>query len=123
MAQVSVSINGKTFRMACEDGQEQHLTELAEGLNATIERLKGDFGEIGDQRLTVMAAITMADQYSEAQRRVEQLEGELAGLVGERDALAERGSRLEAETAAAVDAAADQIEQAAGRLLNNGDSS
>jgi cell division protein ZapA len=122
MAQVSVSINGKTFRMACEDGQEQHLTGLAEGLNKTIERLKGDFGEIGDQRLIVMAAITMADQCHEAQRRVRQLEGELAGVIGERDALAERGGRFEAETVAAVDAAAEQIEQAAGRLANGGES-
>ncbi|MBN8999629.1 MAG: cell division protein ZapA, partial [Rhizobiales bacterium] len=58
MAQVNVTINGKIYRMACDDGQEAHLESLAERLNETIDRLRGSFGEIGDQRLTVMAAIT-----------------------------------------------------------------
>ena len=55
MPQVNVTINGKVYRMACDDGQEAHLEGLAERLNVTIDRLRQSFGEIGDQRLTVMA--------------------------------------------------------------------
>ena len=65
MAQVNVTISGKTYRMACEDGQEEHLAGMAEQLNQSIEQLRDRFGEIGDQRLTVMAAITLADQNAE----------------------------------------------------------
>src|SRR5580693_656507 len=56
MSQVSVTINGRQFRMACEDGQEGHLMELARDLDTRIEGLRSKFGEIGDTRLTVMAA-------------------------------------------------------------------
>ena len=61
MSQVSVTINGRQFRMACEDGQEGHLMNLARDLDSRIEGLRAKFGEIGDTRLTVMAALTIAD--------------------------------------------------------------
>ena len=61
MAQVSVTINGRQFRMTCEDGQEEHLEKLARELDARIGGLRAKFGEIGDTRLTVMAAITVVD--------------------------------------------------------------
>jgi len=57
MSQVAVQINGKTYRMACDEGQEAHLLDLAMRFEKNISSLKGSFGEIGDQRLTVMAAI------------------------------------------------------------------
>ena len=66
MAQVNVTINGRQFRMACEDGQEGHLIELARDLDMRISGLRGKFGEIGDTRLTVMAALTVADELAEA---------------------------------------------------------
>ena len=65
MPQVNVTINGRQFRMACEDGQEDHLTRLARELDARIEMLRAKFGEIGDTRLTVMAALTVADELGE----------------------------------------------------------
>ena len=65
MAQVSVTINGRQFRMACEDGQEAHLMSLARELDGRIEGLRAKFGEIGDTRLTVMAALTIADELGE----------------------------------------------------------
>ena len=57
MAQVTVLINGKNYRMACEDGQEEHLQGLARNFDANIRQLHASFGEIGDQRLTVMAGV------------------------------------------------------------------
>ena len=78
MGQVNVTINDKHYRMACDDGEEAHLAGLAERLNESIEALRERFGEIGDQRLTVMAAITFADQAAEAQRRIAHLEHQLS---------------------------------------------
>ena len=71
MTQVNVTINGRQFRMACEDGEEGHLARLAEDLDARISRLRLRFGEIGDTRLTVMAALTLADELAEAKQEAE----------------------------------------------------
>jgi cell division protein ZapA len=120
MAQVNVTISGKTYRMACDDGQEAHLTALGERLNQTIEMLRERFGEIGDQRLTVMAAITMADQSSETERRLRQVEAEIAGLEEARGAVVERQEQIEASIAAAVESIAERVEGLAHRLNGAG---
>lgn len=80
MPQIVVSIDGKTYRMACADGEEAHLTGLAADLDTRIGELRGAFGEIGDLRITVMAAIMVSDELSEQRRRVAELEAELARL-------------------------------------------
>ncbi|HEX5934512.1 MAG TPA: cell division protein ZapA, partial [Pseudorhizobium sp.] len=61
MAQVTVTIDGKAYRMACEEGQEAHLTDLAGRFDQYVSHLKSQFGEIGDLRLTVMAGIMVMD--------------------------------------------------------------
>ena len=66
MAQVTVTIAGRTYRMACGDGEEEHLAGLAAVFDAKIEEMRAAFGEIGDMRLHVMAALTFADDLSEA---------------------------------------------------------
>jgi len=116
MGQVNVTISGKTFRMACDDGQEEHLAALGQRLSDTIEYLREQFGEIGDQRLTVMAAITMADQYAETERRLHQVEGEIAGLEEARAALAERQDMAEADLARVIEVLAGRLEAVAARL-------
>ena len=80
MPQVAVQINGKTYRMACGEGQEAHLLDLAQRFERNITSLKGSFGEIGDQRLTVMAGIMVQDELVELQRKVVGLEAELAEI-------------------------------------------
>lgn len=80
MPQVAVQINGKTYRMACDEGQEAHLLDLAQRFEKTITSLKGSFGEIGDQRLTVMAGIMVQDELVELKRKVAGMEAELAEL-------------------------------------------
>ena len=57
MAHVSVTISGRQYRMACDDGQEHHLARLSHELDQRIAHLRTTFGEIGDMRLTVMAAL------------------------------------------------------------------
>ena len=76
MAQVTVSIDGKAYRMACEEGQEDHLIELATNFDQYVGQLKTQFGEIGDLRLTVMAGIMVMDELSELNRRLKALEAE-----------------------------------------------
>lgn len=109
MAQVTVSISGKTFRMACDDGQEDHLRGLARSLDATIEDMRAGFGEIGDLRLTVMSAISVLDQLGEASRRISRLEAELA-LARSNGDMAD-GAREEREAAVA-----QRIAQMTGRV-------
>jgi len=80
MPQISVTINGRQFRMACESGEEARLTDLAADLDARIATLRARFGEIGDTRLTVMAALAVADELSEVREKLARLEPELATL-------------------------------------------
>jgi cell division protein ZapA len=116
MAQVNVTISGRLYRMACDDGQEEHLIGLAGEIGRLIEELRGSFGEIGDQRLTMMAAITMADRCAEAERTIEQLRDRLASVEAARAADAERFENAQAGLARVVELAAQQIEAAADRI-------
>ena len=111
MSQVTVTINGRQFRMACEDGQESHLLRLAQDLDQRIEKLRVSFGEIGDTRLTVMAALTVADELVEANNKLRGVEEELEGVHEARASSAERASATQAAVAAALNAAAERIEQ------------
>jgi cell division protein ZapA len=117
MAHVTVTINDRQYRMACEDGQEGHLTRLATDLNRRVEQLRGNFGEIGDSRLLVMAALTVSDELSEAAQRVRRLEEELSGLQDAQVAAADRSQVTQAAVATALDAAAERIERVT-RSLN-----
>jgi cell division protein ZapA len=99
MAQLSVSIGGRPYRLACNPGEEPHLESLARVVDEKINQMRGSFGEIGDQRLVVMAALTLADDISEARRasdaRAARAEAALAEATAAREA-AER--RLESLT-------------------------
>ena len=116
MSQVSVTINGRQFRMACEDGQEDHLMELARELDVRIEGLRAKFGEIGDNRLTVMAALTVADELAEMGKRLKGLEEEMAAAQEARVAAADRAQSAQAAVAAALTAAAERIESVTRKL-------
>ena len=116
MSQVTVTINGRQFRMACEDGQESHLKRLAADLDQRIENLRKNFGEIGDTRLTVMAALTVADELSELGDKLRGLETELAALQDARVAASEHAKATQAAISAALNAAAERIETIVKRL-------
>lgn len=118
MSQVNVTINGRQFRMACEDGQEGHLMNLARDLDSRIEGLRAKFGEIGDTRLTVMAALTIADSLAETGQRMKRLEEQLASFKGARVDAADRDRTVQVAIAAALNAAAERIE-AITRKLNS----
>jgi cell division protein ZapA len=111
MAHVSVTINGRQYRMACEDGQENHLIWLSGDLDRRIGQLRAQFGEIGDMRLTMMAALTVGDELVETGKRLRRLEEELAALQDARAVATERAQATQAAVAAALNSAAERIER------------
>lgn len=116
MPEVNVEINGRKYRMACEEGQEAHLLGLAERFNRQIDGFKGTFGEIGDNRLTVMAGIAVVDELAEAERRIAQLQQDLAQLSQAGDALGREADELERKFAKRLNEAARKIESIATAL-------
>ncbi len=116
MAQVNVRIAGRVYRMACGDGEEEHLHGLAARLDAKMAELRGAFGEIGDGRITVMAALTIADQLAEAERRIATLETANDRLRGAEAAYEARVSALAETLAGALGEAATRIDRVAQAL-------
>jgi cell division protein ZapA len=117
MSHINVTINGRQYRMACEEGQEVRLLKLAENLESRIESLRGKFGEIGDARLTVMAALTVCDELLDASHRIRGLEEELDALRNVRTVAAERARSTQIAVANALNSAADRIEKTT-QMLN-----
>lgn len=104
MAQVTLSINGRTYPIACDDGQEEHLLKLSKYLDQRVSELASSMGQIGDARLLLMAGLLVSDELSDA----------LADndiIKKERDALAKR-----APPPGSDDGEADIIEALAARL-------
>jgi cell division protein ZapA len=108
--EVNVEISGRKYRMACEEGQEPHLIALAERFNQQIDGFKGHFGEIGDQRLTVMAAIAVVDELVAAERRIAALEADVADLRQAGGALSEEAEELERNFARRLNEASRKLE-------------
>lgn len=116
MAQVTVTIDGKAYRMACDEGQENHLIGLAERFDRYVLHLKGSFGEIGDQRLTVMAGIMVMDEFTELQNRVAAMEDELGVLRKTRDEAQNKAEKNDAALTGALAGLAQRMEDLAGRM-------
>jgi len=104
MAQVSVTIDGRKYRLACNEGEERRLESLAGVIDDRIGELRASFGEIGDQRLVVMAALTIADGLAEARdeaaaahERAKAAEARNAALAASLDELSGRLEFLAAQ--------------------------
>ncbi|MCT8999248.1 cell division protein ZapA [Chelativorans intermedius] len=119
MAQVTVTIDGKAYRMACDEGQEEHLIDLAQRFDRYIRHLKDAFGEIGDQRLTVMAGIMVMDEFNELQKRVRGMESEIATLRKTRDEALLKADKNDAALTSALTQLAERIEAVAARLAKS----
>ena len=117
MSHINVTINGRQYRMACEEGQEVRLLKLAESLETRIQSLRGKFGEIGDARLTVMAALTVCDELVDVGNRVRTMEQELTELRDFRNAAVERARMTQTAVVNALNAAAERIEKST-QVLN-----
>ena len=106
---VNVTIAGRSFRMACGPGEEAHLEALASQIDERINQLRGAFGEIGDQRLTVMASITLTDELAEARKKITALEKQVAGAKQE-------ATKAGDQSAAWVESLAQSLEVTARRI-------
>lgn len=120
MAHVTVTIAGRVYRMACNDGEEPHLETLAAQVDAKIADIRKAFGEIGDQRITVMAALTMADELAEARKRCAQLEMDLLNLKQQDSEIRSGADDLAKRLASSLGDAAERIEGIAQRLNGEG---
>jgi cell division protein ZapA len=123
MSHINVTINARQYRMACEEGQEVRLLKLADSLETRIQSLRGKFGEIGDARLTVMAALTVCDELVDAGNRIRTMEQELSELRDFRNAAVERARMTQTAVVNALNAAAERIEkstQVLNRTVGNG---
>jgi cell division protein ZapA len=117
MSQVTVTIAGRTYRIACAEGEERHLEGLAASYNARVEEMRATFGQVDDLRLHVMAAISQADELHETRKRITALAEEVAMLNSVNLYRDERLEQFEARLAEGLQRAAERIEELA-RSLN-----
>lgn len=117
MPQVNVTIAGKAYRMACGDGEEAHLEGLAAAYDEKIAEMRAAFGEIGDMRLHVMAALMIADEAGEAKTRLARLEQEIAAIQGDAGHADQRLVDVEQRVSEVLVAAAERIEGVAKSLI------
>ena len=80
MANVSIKFNGKEFLLSCEDGQEEHLEELLIQINQKFNTLKNDLGNLGENKLLLITAVKVMDEYYETKKKVDQKKEELRKL-------------------------------------------
>lgn len=116
MGQVKVSINDRSYTVACGDGEEAHVRELASYINKHVTGLAQEVGQVGDARLLLMAGLMIADELSEALQKAKMLEQELESLSSQRASAAERTRQAEDSLADVLDDAARRIEDLARRI-------
>lgn len=116
MGQVAITVNGRSYQIACEDGQEDHLGELGAYIDKRVGDLVASVGQIGDMRLLLMASLLIADELSEV---YDELDAARALSPGEREGPGPAGELREADDealAAGLEAMARRIEDIATRL-------
>jgi len=102
MAQVEIRINSRAYRISCDDGQEEHLTRLAAFVDKRVQELVASVGQVGEERLLVMASLLIADELSETFASIEAgQDGSDDGSVKTIEAAAERIERIAAKLTAA----------------------
>lgn len=116
MSQVTVTIAGKVYRMACGEGEERHLESLARVVDAKITEIHSSFGEIGDQRIIVMASLVFADELADARRRIAELEVDLVNLKHQTTDAHVQGDSLSREIGEALTGVASRIEAVTHRM-------
>lgn len=106
MAQMIIEVNGRPYTVGCEDGQEQHLIELARIFDRQVRQVSQDMGQLGDTRLFLMGALLLADELSDMKLRLAHANAEIARMQQE-------GTKAEIAAIRALDAAAEKIEKLA----------
>ena len=116
MPLVDVNVNGRSFNLTCEKGEEEHLRELAAHIDQKVTALAESLGQIGDTRLLLMAAILSADEQIAAVQRLEAQAKAMVDLSQANEELKERLARAEEVAGQMLDSATKRIDDIAARL-------
>lgn len=116
MPLVNVMVNSRAYTIACDEGEEEHLRELAGHVDAKVKELLGSVGQVGDQRLILMAALLLADEHNAMETQIELQKKRLADLTQERDDLDDKLDKSQSAASQALEKAALRIEDIAARL-------
>jgi cell division protein ZapA len=110
MGQVSVTLNGRTYRLECGEGEEAHLIELAEYLGTHVEVVKRKFGQVGDDRLILMASLHVMDELWDLKRQMQDMKAAMAEARRDRSVADESAKSRASDLAQRVSAVADRLE-------------
>ena len=116
MPLVNVMVNERSYAIACDEGQEEHLRKLATHVNQKARELMKSAGQPGEQRLLLMAALLIADEYFETQAALEKRAGEVAEASGAHENAVAHIGETERDAVAALETAAARLEEVADRL-------
>ena len=119
MGQVSVTLNGRTYRLECGEGEETHLIALAEYLGSHVDTMKRKFGQVGDDRLILMASLLVTDELWELRRQMLELKTSLAEARRDRSVADESTKAVQADLAQRVSAVAERLEMLNERFGSN----
>ncbi|HEY6670743.1 MAG TPA: cell division protein ZapA [Methyloceanibacter sp.] len=120
MGQVSVTLNGRTYRLECGEGEEAHLIALAEYLGTHVETMKRKFGQVGDDRLILMASLLVTDELWELRRQMQELKTAMAEARRDRSVVDESAKSLQSDIAARVRTVAERLEMLNERFGDSG---
>jgi len=110
MGQISVTLNGRTYRLECGEGEEAHLIELAEYLGTHVEDMKRKFGQVGDDRLILMASLVVLDELWELRRQMAQMKIAMAEARRDKSVADESARTLQSDLAGRVSSVAQRLE-------------
>lgn len=120
MGQISVTLNGRNYRLECSEGEEAHLLELAEYLGSHVDEMRRKFGQVGDDRLILMASLVVTDELWELRREIENMKTALAEARRDKSASDETAKHMQAGLSARIDAAAERLEGLNAELSKGG---
>jgi cell division protein ZapA len=110
VGQISVTLNGRTYRLECGEGEEAHLIELAEYLGTHVEEMKRKFGQVGDDRLILMASLVVLDELWELRHQMGVMKTAMAEARRDKSVTDESARSLQADLAARVGSVAQRLE-------------
>jgi cell division protein ZapA len=116
MPLVNVMVNSRAYTIACDDGEEEHLRELSAHVDGKVKELLASVGQVGDQRLLLMAALLIADEHHDASAKLHLRSQELGTLTATHDVVSGQLAQSEAIAAGAFEAATKRLEDIAAIL-------
>jgi cell division protein ZapA len=119
LGEVSVTLNGRTYRLECGAGEEAHLIALAEYLGSHVDTMKQKFGQVGDDRLILMASLMVTDELWEVRRQMQEVKSAITELRRDKSVADESAKSKRADVADAIGAAADRLEMLSERFAGD----